>query len=579
MLWLGRLALLILLAGGVLLPTGLYGVTTSDDTSIESTTITDYNATFQVESDGTMHVVERIVVDFPTYESKHGIFRFFDVVDPNDASVRREPHDLTVTRDGGQDGLEVSTSGNGRYVVAKIGRAEQILAPGLHAYQISYTIDDVLGPGPGSSSQLYWNLIPGGWAQPIQQSRLTVSLPGDTEDVRCAVGTGSTAGCTAQGEGTDQLVVTTGPLPPRTPVTVRTTVDVPVPEAGQAVPWAPRWDPVLGQSAVVAGLVALLGLGGLVVGLRASRSAFEPAPPYPLMYAPPDGLGPAQASYLLTERTDQRSWVASLLQAASAGAITLERPVDSWTITDARGAEGWAGLDEVTARVGHLLSGPGTSFTAAKGSVAAGQTLKSEIADFGSATKSWARQAGHIANTRWGVGGGVLVVLAALAAGALCVMGPMSLLAVVPGLFAIGGLRMLLPGSSTLRTRSGRELWSRIGGFRRVLSTPSSVERFGFSGQQELYTAYIPWAVAFGVAEQWADKYRAEMGVEPPVPSYLPLYVGAHTGNFTDQMVNDFSQTVSSAISAYQATQTSSGSGGGGFSGGGGGGGGGGGSW
>ena len=57
---------------------------------------------------------------------------------------------------------------------------------------------------------------------------------------------------------------------------------------------------------------------------------------------------------------------------------------------------------------------------------------------------------------------------------------------------------------------------------------------------------------------------------------------GAHTGNYTDQMVNSFSSTVDGAISAYQATQSSSssgGGGGGGFSGGGGGGGGGGGSW
>ena len=65
------------------------------------------------------------------------------------------------------------------------------------------------------------------------------------------------------------------------------------------------------------------------------------------------------------------------------------------------------------------------------------------------------------------------------------------------------------------------------------------------------------------------------------MPAYFPGYAGAHTGNYTDQMVNSFSSTVDSAISSYQATQTSSssGGGGGGFSGGGGGGGGGGGSW
>ncbi len=114
-----------------------------------------------------------------------------------------------------------------------------------------------------------------------------------------------------------------------------------------------------------------------------------------------------------------------------------------------------------------------------------------------------------------------------------------------------------------------------------MLSTPASKERFEFAGREELYTAYVPWAVAFGCADAWAAKYRTETGSEPPVPAYLGSgYAGAHTGSHVDQMIGDFDSTVSSAISSYQATQRSSSSGGGGgFSGGGGGGGGGGGSW
>ena len=108
---------------------------------------------------------------------------------------------------------------------------------------------------------------------------------------------------------------------------------------------------------------------------------------------------------------------------------------------------------------------------------------------------------------------------------------------------------------------------------------PVGVDRFDFSGRKELYTAYLPWAVAFDCADEWAKKYRTETGEEPPVPAYFGGYAGAHTGNYVDSMVNSFDSAVSSAISAYQATQTSSSSGGGVFSGGGGGGGGGGGSW
>jgi uncharacterized membrane protein len=155
-----------------------------------------------------------------------------------------------------------------------------------------------------------------------------------------------------------------------------------------------------------------------------------------------------------------------------------------------------------------------------------------------------------------------------------------SVLALIPGLFAVGAFELLRPGSSTRRTAAGRDLWSRIGGFRRVLATPSGEERFDFSGRKELYTAYIPYAVAFVVADEWAQKYRLETGEEPPTPSYFgSAYYGYTGGNLASAMADDFSSTVSSAISAYQATQSSSSSGGGGFSGGGGGGGGGGGSW
>jgi hypothetical protein len=78
--------------------------------------------------------------------------------------------------------------------------------------------------------------------------------------------------------------------------------------------------------------------------------------------------------------------------------------------------------------------------------------------------------------------------------------------------------------------------------------------------------------VAFGCADVWADKYRTELGVEPPTPSYLGAgYGSAGATHFANEMVADFSSTVSSAISAYEATQSSS-SGSGGSGGGGGGG-------
>ncbi len=215
--------------------------------------------------------------------------------------------------------------------------------------------------------------------------------------------------------------------------------------------------------------------------------------------------------------------------------------------------------------------------------MSAGKKLKSALSHFEAATKSWARENGLVVSAGIGGLGSLLVIGAALLAGFLAVKNPfdLSVIALVPGLFAIFAIETLRPGSATRRTAAGRDLWSRIGGFRRILATDSAEDRFDFSGRKELYTAYIPWAVAFGVADQWAKKYRIETGEDPPAPSYARSWASGYAGgSFASAMADDFSSTVGSAISAYQATQSSSSSGGGGgFSGGGGGGGGGGGSW
>jgi hypothetical protein len=300
------------------------------------------------------------------------------------------------------------------------------------------------------------------------------------------------------------------------------------------------------------------------------------------MYAPPDGIGPAQAEYILTEKVSDKAFVATMMYAAEKGAVTLDQDGRTWTITGTGDTGAWGNVDGVTQLAGKALGvvGPGESFVASPKSVSAGETLKGVLASFRSSTTGWARISGLMAPS--GLGGAGLFVL--LAVWGLTVwlgaFNPLNLSAValIPGAFAVFGLGVGMAGAGTRRTPAGRDLWSKVGGFHRVLSTPSSVDRFDFSGRKDLYTAYLPWAVAFGCADAWAKKYRIETGEEPPAPAYFVGYSGAHTGNYVSQMVDSFDSAVSSAISSYQATQTSS-SGGGGFSGGGGGGGGGGGSW
>ncbi|MET0998670.1 MAG: DUF2207 domain-containing protein [Marmoricola sp.] len=573
--WVGRLLGLLVLVLLVLFPAVRWG--SGADQGRDDATITDYAADFIVAEDGRLSVTETLQVSYPGL--KHGIFRFFDLRDPNDSHVRLKPRNISVTRDGQAEQFEVLTEGRGRYRNVKIGSPDRTIM-GAHLYVIRYTIDGVLAPR-GDGSRFYWNLVPPGWQMPIERSRLTVHLPAEPSDLKCAVGVGATDGCSAQPDGNDGFVVSTDRLEPHTPVTVRADLDLAAPARDQ-LPWPQRFDPVFGPSTLA--LIALLVLAAFAgwMGHLLSVQTREPKPRYPLMYAPPEGIGPAQASYLFTEQVGSNDFVATIMHLSEAGATTLSRG-DGWTIKDSGDAATWDRLDPVTAYAGTLLGIRGGGSFKADSSVRAGKKLKTALSSFSSGTRDWARQNKLMTTAGIGSGGGILVVLAFALTLFLALFNPLhiSVLALIPGLFALFASELLAPGSGTKRTAAGRELWSRIGGFRRVLATPSSEQRFDFSGRKELYTAYIPWAVAFGVADQWAEKYRLETGEEPPAPHYFGSTAGYAGGSFASTMADDFSSTVSSAISAYEATQTSSSSGssGGGFSGGGGGGGGGGGSW
>jgi hypothetical protein len=547
----------------------------------ETATIRDYTADFTVGDDGDLRVVETLTVYFPV--SRHGIFRFFDTLDNPGSKSRVIPRDISVTRDGQPETWEKVSKERGKVLSLKIGRADTTVFD-QHVYRISYRIEGVVTKGTtGQRSQFYWDLIPPGWVMPISVARLTVHLPVEAQHFQCAVGVRATSGCTAEGEGTRTLTVLASSLEPNTPVTIKTGLDMPTPKAAHELPW-PGWlDPVLGRHPVLLGIVAVLALLAGLGGFALTRSTHEKDPAYPLMYAPPDGVGPAQAAYILTEKVEDEAFVATMMYAAEKGAVQLNQDGKTWTITGTGDAAAWAKVDGVTQLAGESLGvvGSGTSFTASPKSVSAGEKLKSVLSEFKANTKGWARTSGLMAMS--GLGGfGCFVLLAVW--GLTIWLGAfnpfdMSALGLIPGAFAVFGLGVGMAGAGTKRTPAGRDLWSRVGGFKRILSTPSSVDRFDFSGRKDLYTAFLPWAVAFDCADEWAKKYRVETGEEPPVPAYFVGYTGDHTGNYVSSMVNSFDSAVSSAISSYNATQTSSSGGGGGFSGGGGGGGGGGGSW
>jgi uncharacterized membrane protein YgcG len=134
-------------------------------------------------------------------------------------------------------------------------------------------------------------------------------------------------------------------------------------------------------------------------------------------------------------------------------------------------------------------------------------------------------------------------------------------------------------------TKEGRAVLDRIAGFKQYLSITERERLDRMTAPEdtpEIFEKYLPYAIALGVENRWADRFQGVLAAAAAAP-------GGHQGflwysgsdnpwdnptGFASSMGSSLASTISSASSA---PGSSSGSGGGGFSGGGGGGGGGGG--
>ena len=140
-------------------------------------------------------------------------------------------------------------------------------------------------------------------------------------------------------------------------------------------------------------------------------------------------------------------------------------------------------------------------------------------------------------------------------------------------------------------TRAGRQLLDRVDGFKMFLTAVDG-HRLSTMGAPsktpELFERFLPYAVALGVEQAWADQFAQALAVAGAPQNqfaYRPSwYTGALVGSSPAGFASSFSSGFSSAVSASESAPGSSsgggfGGGGGGGSSGGGGGGGGGGGW
>ncbi len=392
------------------------------------------------------------------------------------------------------------------------------------------------------------------------------------------------------------------------------------------------------------GALSLLGILGFYwfAWKRAGRDP-RPGTVVPI-FSPPDNLSPAAMRYIWKMGADNRAFAAALVDMGIKGHVRLVEEDGGWFSSDKTRIERLAGASELPpaeqamltqlAMTGESVVMEKTNhakFSAAKtvlatgfkrqfegklfhrnwGWVAAGILVFAAAIWFAAAAIGMATGAVGLPTVLIGLGGlavaallssllneastvgKCLLVIGAVASGGL------ALATGLPIFFAALGsgwwLPLALPALAlpvvisafwwmSAPTLEGRRVLDRIAGFRQYLSIAERERLDRMTAPEdtpEIFERYLPYAIALGVENRWADRFRGVLAaaqVQGQAQGFAWYSGGGNpwddTGSFVDDVGSSLASTISSASTA---PGSSSGSGGGGSSGGGGGGGGGGG--
>ena len=123
-----------------------------------------------------MRVTETIRVRSTGEQIRRGIFRDFPTTYTDRAGHRYTVgFDVqAILRDGQPEEWHTERLANGIRIY--MGRKDHLLAPGEHAYTLTYSTDLQLGFFR-DHDELYWNVTGNGWAFAIETASATVALP------------------------------------------------------------------------------------------------------------------------------------------------------------------------------------------------------------------------------------------------------------------------------------------------------------------------------------------------------------------------------------------------------------------
>ena len=594
------------------------GIRTSTDTT--GNQITRWDETYDLQPDGSAKVALTIDFDFGD-DPGHGPYFTFPTHQGYDDKYNRvyKITDLTASSSTGAP-AKIYTEDGDYWLVVRVGDQDQGNISGKQTYTLTYTIHNVMNsvtdavvPGesqPMDADEFYWNAIGDGWEIPISNATVTVTSHVDALAAQCFAGaTGVASLCDTSTFDGARATFTQGSLSPGQPMTVdtlyaagsfETTPNLEIAsDTARAFRLSWGWG-IPGLLILLAG-IALLWRAlakatrdeyyvGLTPGLAptsvddAGTRAMRKAPPVAVKFDPPANARPGLVGTLWDEKADTRDVTATMVDLAVRGYLRVDRvEADDYRLVKLKNSDDtmlkyegelfdaiFLGRNEV------LLSELKTTFSTTLGIVET--QLYADVVSMG-----WYSRSPQSTRLAW-AGLGVLLLVAGFFGSFFVAKIGGSVLLTVP-LILIGAVLIFTQRAAPVRRAEGSRVLAESKGFELFLRT-ADANQLKFEEGQDTFSKFLPYAIAFGIAEEWTKKFAelAAQGYKVAEPNWMTGYTmgsfWALSNGFTGT-ISQFSSLASAAVSAPTPGSSGSsgfgGGGGGGFSGGGGGGGGGGG--
>lgn len=581
--------------------------------------ITAYAMTIELDDDGDAHVVLDLTVDFGS-RPNHGPYLRWVVKERYDDEQDRVYRISRFRASSPTAPTDVRTEEISGYQVAETAYLvgdEDTTITGVHSYRISFDVEGWVNsagyPFPHGTldrDELYVDVL-SHWDIPVEAVTIDVLAPAGAQGVAC-YDDGSRTCAASVGGGIASFG--TGRVEPGTPLTIAAAY--PPGTFGGAEPiLQDRWafSRAFAATPATGALAGVLAVGGgVLLARRARRSGRDeqfvgltpglaPAAgqearvgarrrgPVAVQFTPPAGFHPAQLGTLVDERADPQDVTAAVVCLAVDGYLRIVRlgapdggDDGDWRLDRSdrpdHDLEPYRRLllEEIFEdRTSVALSDLRTTFAASMARVQ--DALYDDVT-----SRGWFRRNPKHARLAWAAQG-VLLLVAGVALTVVLAIWTRWALVGVP-LVLLGVVWLALTGMAPARTAAGSAVLAQAEGFRHYLAT-AEADQLRFEEGEDLFSRYLPFALAFGLTERWAHLF-AQLAAQGRALAEPTWFVGPYTGHYpfwaaAGSLGSELSSFTSTATSALTAPAPGT-SGGSGFSGGGGGGGvggGGGGTW